>query len=1440
MSSGLFDSPPSYEWGPQAVTVGNSSGQTANQTQNNTSQQQSNAYTGAFSGLGQAVGQQATNIVNGAFGMTPDIPAQMQSGLASLTNLNNGSYMAGQQGYANQAAGAATDSAAYGQAAGALGQPVTNQNVNVSGRIDSYANTPVTAQTVNLGTDLDRLRQITGTASAQQVNVDPYIQALSGANPKAQQVSAGSFDDAARQKYESPYLSSVYKTQMDSFDRDAAVKQAQLDASLGASKAFGSSGTLAKLTATSNDQRNRAATSAATLQKGFEDAQAQFNADAGRKLTADTSNQSADLQAQSMGLDAKKAAASTALSQGTANQSANLQAQQIGLSAAQGAANANLAQQQSNQSANLDAQKATQQAKQTAAAQDLQQQTQNQNANLQAQAQGTARAQAAGQLDLADRGLDVTAAQAAAGIKTQAQQTQAANTTAQVNAGNTVFQAGVKQQELALENLNAGTAALGKGTTTTVTNGAQQGSNNTQQVASATGSNTTQQPIPVGPGTGTGGNMTGGGSSTPTGSDPSRPSTVPDNATWDPTSKTWKTPDGAEFNGSGWTSSSLPKGADGKPQSFSTIDALNQALGSLGLPTIQKPSGSGAGTGTQTGTGKGFTSYGSDPNSGVKYDPKSGDKPYSMVDANGQPIKDANGNPLAFKTLQELEQYKAAHPSNPGGTTPTPGTGDGTTTPPKEDTVGTGTDQGNPVGSGQTDPNGYNMPDGVPAGSTYDPNTGTWTDAKGVSYGADGKPTNLDAGSVKLNPDGTATGSVSSGQFKGQQVAFQPATGGRAYNQITINGMGYYFNKDGTFSYATASGGMLGTILNSGDLTRNNPGFMDYLQQVYNGISARAGYKDGGQTPVAEGQAGISLSPYADALMRRRAESDALMQATMEGAPRFAEGGQMDDEDDALSGAFSKQPIGLQGSNAFALKAAAPAKMGGMESGAKVDGVDTLLSKVMRQAESVNASSLQGGNLDGISSDVADAGTFRQPTAAIGKSIKNGALAGDAEAMNAQRGLLREGAPKLDQTRDSGFADFTGLQDTPANRYYMNYLANFPNARFAALGKAYRASMGDTRQRQVDSYSAAKNAVDINSQLAKNVQEGATAATTTEAFVRNGGLTPLQQADLILRKQQIKTAEEDAFRKRNEGKAPLTSGEGAVGDNEKAITEARNGVITGQGGADLAQEVLDIMPLDTTGYALPAADHKEGLIPSLADIQSKASNAWRTLGFGDGAIANRNAKIDQLASKMVFQGYKDTPGLNRLTNMEAGLFNTAQTARSTGDVEAYRRSVIALDNLHALHNAAMAGYDAEVAKLPKGPDGQVEPRLKPNFTTYLEAQLHRFTPNESAPVITQKAQLDTAMGAYLATVPAEKKAGAQAAIDGMFAKAAAGTDRRARYESQLALDAVLGRGAYQTMRKLRGSGAAPGTVPGQIPAAPGPAAPTDQADAGPSVDMNLP
>jgi len=156
-----------------------------------------------------------------------------------------------------------------------------------------------------------------GTASGLATSAGLGALSASQYNPTAftnQNVTTGTFDPAAAQKYMSPYIQNVLDAQKREAVTDA--QKTQLMQNLGAARQGTYGGARELLAGTERERalgQNLSDIEAKGLQSAYEAAMGQFNADQGRGLTAATSNQNADLQRQQLAEQSKQFGSSLGL-----------------------------------------------------------------------------------------------------------------------------------------------------------------------------------------------------------------------------------------------------------------------------------------------------------------------------------------------------------------------------------------------------------------------------------------------------------------------------------------------------------------------------------------------------------------------------------------------------------------------------------------------------------------------------------------------------------------------------------------------------------------------------------------------------------------------------------------------------------------------------------------------------------------------------------------------------------------------------------------------------------------------------------------------------------------------------------------------------------------------------------------------------------------------
>jgi len=204
-------------------------------------------------------------------------------------------------------------------------------------------------------------------ATAQQVAADMIQAAQSTYKPQLEMYQAGPFEriadprsmteQGALEGYMSPYMQKVVDVQTQEAKRQAAIAQQAQQAQAARSGMFGGSGAaLQRAQANAQLQRDLQGLQATGLQKAFENAQAQFNAEQKAKMDAAIANQRAGIDVGGQNLAAKLAVQKLGVDTGlavdlanmdnrqkaaVANQAAKLQAAGMNQSAALQAAIAN-------------------------------------------------------------------------------------------------------------------------------------------------------------------------------------------------------------------------------------------------------------------------------------------------------------------------------------------------------------------------------------------------------------------------------------------------------------------------------------------------------------------------------------------------------------------------------------------------------------------------------------------------------------------------------------------------------------------------------------------------------------------------------------------------------------------------------------------------------------------------------------------------------------------------------------------------------------------------------------------------------------------------------------------------------------------------------------------------------------------------------------------
>jgi len=237
-------------------------------------------------------------------------------------------YFAGHQPLQEQAYGSAKDLGASQQTkdASTLAANIADKGMNTEYKgtqfenaykgVDPYAQTQFNQQTVSAPT-------------LQNYQMGP-----------AEQVTSQNFGGQSAQDYMSPYMQNVVDTQQAAAQRQSDIDATSRGANAARSGAYGGSRQAVMDAEAARSLASQKGTiQAQGLQNAYQQAQAQFNADQGRRQTAEQANQQAGLTV------------------GTNNLNANLGVQSLG-------AGQSMEAQKANQATNLDTQRATEQSKQ--------------------------------------------------------------------------------------------------------------------------------------------------------------------------------------------------------------------------------------------------------------------------------------------------------------------------------------------------------------------------------------------------------------------------------------------------------------------------------------------------------------------------------------------------------------------------------------------------------------------------------------------------------------------------------------------------------------------------------------------------------------------------------------------------------------------------------------------------------------------------------------------------------------------------------------------------------------------------------------------------------------------------------------------------------------------------------------------------------------------
>lgn len=133
-----------------------------------------------------------------------------------------------------------------------------------------------------------------GAYSGRMLGYSGNLASMGGADARTESIAsglmgpttAGAFGAAERDAYMSPYLDYVRQTTLADADQKAAQEAAAFRAASAQKQAFGARTGIAEASLLGEQARARSALDAQLLQQGYTQAQAQFNSDADRKLTA--------------------------------------------------------------------------------------------------------------------------------------------------------------------------------------------------------------------------------------------------------------------------------------------------------------------------------------------------------------------------------------------------------------------------------------------------------------------------------------------------------------------------------------------------------------------------------------------------------------------------------------------------------------------------------------------------------------------------------------------------------------------------------------------------------------------------------------------------------------------------------------------------------------------------------------------------------------------------------------------------------------------------------------------------------------------------------------------------------------------------------------------------------------------------------------------------
>ena len=290
--------------------------------------------------------QQQSYEAAGALGTSPQIyAASDMAQRAGLAALNQGSYTGGQ--FANQ----------YQPVSSYTGDTGTyyrqNQDVADAYKQNSYGLTPEQfAQTHYQKYGMAEGREAPGTVGNQFQGSNTYNPttatnqfAGNGAGQynssqfNARDTSTSRFPDPNNpQEYMTPYMQGVVNIQQREAERQSDIAGTKQQAAATQSGAFGGSrDAIMRAEGARNLALQKGDIQATGLQKAYEQAQAQFNADQNRSLQSQISNQGANLQAQGMGETSRQYGAGLGLQAAQANaqygqaaQALNAQNQQFG------------------------------------------------------------------------------------------------------------------------------------------------------------------------------------------------------------------------------------------------------------------------------------------------------------------------------------------------------------------------------------------------------------------------------------------------------------------------------------------------------------------------------------------------------------------------------------------------------------------------------------------------------------------------------------------------------------------------------------------------------------------------------------------------------------------------------------------------------------------------------------------------------------------------------------------------------------------------------------------------------------------------------------------------------------------------------------------------------------------------------------------------------